>query len=125
FDLWTMACHAFHRWPYAALNSVSQRRARMFLPPRKRDRSIEHHFQHRRRIAPVLSFRRNLMIAHGSTDFIRRLSRVAFAPLLGLAIATYAFADEGFETPGVPPGNTLPPQAQGNGPPPWTGDRKS
>jgi gamma-glutamyltranspeptidase/glutathione hydrolase len=25
------------------------------------------------------------------------------------------------ETPGVPPGNALPPQAQGNGPPPWTG----
>jgi gamma-glutamyltranspeptidase/glutathione hydrolase len=61
------------------------------------------------------------MIAQSFTDFIHRLSRVAFAPLLGLAIATYAFADESLETPGVPPGNTLPPQAQGNGPPPWTG----
>jgi hypothetical protein len=45
------------------------------------------------------------MIARSSTDFMRRLSRAALAPLLGLAIATQAFADEGLETPGVPPGN--------------------
>lgn len=41
--------------------------------------------------------------------------------LLALAAsATLSFADESL-TPGVPPGNELPPQAQGKGPPPWTG----
>lgn len=30
-------------------------------------------------------------------------------------------ADDALQTPGVPPGNQLPAQAQGNGPPPWTG----
>ena len=61
------------------------------------------------------------MSVQSSTDFIHRLSRGALTLLLGLAIATQAFADEGLETPGVPPGNALPPQAQGNGPPSWTG----
>jgi gamma-glutamyltranspeptidase/glutathione hydrolase len=44
-----------------------------------------------------------------------------FALAVGLLFAPPLAADEALETPGVPPGNTLPPQAQGKGPPPWTG----
>jgi len=50
-----------------------------------------------------------------------KLPRVALALLLGLFASATVIADEGLETPGVPSGNTLPPQAQGNGPPSWTG----
>jgi gamma-glutamyltranspeptidase/glutathione hydrolase len=37
------------------------------------------------------------------------------------ALAWPVLADSPIETPGVPPGNELPSQAKGNGPPPWTG----
>jgi len=52
--------------------------------------------------------------------FRRRLLRYALAPVVALAFALPAFADDG-ETPGVPQTITLPPQAQGNGPPSWAG----
>ena len=51
----------------------------------------------------------------------RKLLHVTLALLLGLFASAVAIADESLDTPGVPPGNTLPPQAQGNGPPSWTG----
>lgn len=47
--------------------------------------------------------------------------RVLLASLIGLAFALPIQAKDGQETPGVPPGNALPAQAQGNGPPSWTG----
>jgi gamma-glutamyltranspeptidase/glutathione hydrolase len=53
-----------------------------------------------------------------------RGGRFRFALLIAsaaLAATLSSRADEALETPGVPPGNTLPPQAQGNGPPPWAG----
>jgi len=50
-----------------------------------------------------------------------RCLRVLAAGLIGLAFALPIHADESLETPGVLPGNQLPPQAKGNGPPSWTG----
>ncbi len=55
---------------------------------------------------------------------MRHAFRSSFSPFalaVGLLFAPPLAADEALETPGVPPGNTLPPQAQGKGPPSWTG----
>ena len=49
------------------------------------------------------------------------MRRAVALPLLGLAFTTPAFADGRDETVGVPPGNTLPDQAKGKGPPSWAG----
>ncbi len=54
------------------------------------------------------------------TPFRRRLLHHALAPLIALALASPVLADDG-ETPGVPQTLTLPPQANGNGPPSWAG----
>jgi gamma-glutamyltranspeptidase / glutathione hydrolase len=52
-----------------------------------------------------------------------RITRLAAALALGFAIATPAHADGVFETPGVPPGSTLPPQAKNKGPSFWSGGK--
>lgn len=52
---------------------------------------------------------------------IARPLRVLLAAAVVLAFAQPAFADKNNTTPGVPPGIQLPPQGNGNGPPPWTG----
>ena len=54
-------------------------------------------------------------------DFSSWLRRVAPLLLLGLAFTTPALADGRDETVGVPPGNSLPGQANGKGPPSWAG----
>jgi len=54
-------------------------------------------------------------------DFPSWLRRAVALLLVGLAFATPALADGRDETVGVPPGNTLPEQARGNGPPSWAG----
>lgn len=56
-----------------------------------------------------------------TTPASRKFLRLSCALLIGLFASVAVIADDSHETPGVPPGNTLPPQAQGNGPPSWAG----
>src|SRR4029453_18845410 len=64
---------------------------------------------------------RHAMNVTARPELPNRFSRAALALFIGLALAAPAFADSDNETLGVPPGITLPAQANGNGPPSWAG----